>query len=101
MQERDIDLYLRRYPYLHKWLNVCAACGARGHKPEMPENIFPGPNVAARHLRKVFRPLELNEMGLCPQCEAANVKCRTEGESGRTQAMKKYAVSLYTCGWEK
>ena len=65
------DLYLETYPELHRWLNVCGGCGARGTRPDLPDNLYPRPNFAAEYLRGYFRPLVLNEMGLCEQCAAA------------------------------
>jgi len=70
-QKSEADLYLRQYPELHQWLNVCGVCGARGYKPDLPDNIYPWANVSADHLRAYFRPLSLNEAGLCEQCAEA------------------------------
>jgi hypothetical protein len=67
----DADLYLKQYPDLNRWLNQCPSCGARGYKPELPDNIYPHFNVAADNLRKFFRPLAINELGLCEQCARA------------------------------
>ena len=67
----EADQYLGQYPDLQKWLNVCLTCGARGYKPELPENIYPHFNVAAMNLRKYFRPLRLNDLGHCEQCAQA------------------------------
>jgi hypothetical protein len=71
------DQYLRQYPHLHQWLNVCRGCGARGFKPDLPDNIYPWFNVAADHLRAFFRPLGLNEIGLCEQCAEAAFSLET------------------------
>ena len=67
----DADQYLEQYPDLHRWLNVCLACGMRGYKPDLPENIYRHFNVAADHLRRFFRPLRLNDTGLCNVCARA------------------------------
>jgi hypothetical protein len=67
----EADQYLALYPHLHRWMNVCAGCGARGHRPELPENIYPHFNVAAENLRRYFRPLAVDERGFCEQCSAA------------------------------
>jgi hypothetical protein len=71
-QRRESDQYLRQYPELNRWLNVCVTCGARGYKPELPDNIDPRPNVAAHHLRRYFTPLPLNDLGQCQQCEVGS-----------------------------
>jgi len=70
-QRSESDLYLRQYPELHLWLNVCGVCGARGYKTDLPDNLYPWPNLAADHLRAYFPPLDLNEIGLCEQCAEA------------------------------
>ena len=62
-------LYLQDYPQLRKWINQCVACQQVGSKPELPDSI--GVGVAARNLRRYFRPLLLNEIGLCEQCSNA------------------------------
>ena len=67
----DGDAYLQHYPDLLRWLNICKGCGARGYKPELPNNIYPHFNVAADNLRKYFQPLQVNEMGHCQQCTKA------------------------------
>lgn len=69
MEQRDGNDYLTMYPKLRQWINQCVACQAQGYKPDMPEDIYPG--IAARNLRRYFTPLEINEMGLCEQCQAA------------------------------
>jgi hypothetical protein len=68
----ESEKYLRQYPDLNRWLNVCITCGMRGYKPELPDNIYPGPNVAADHLRQFFPPLPVDELGRCAQCGAAS-----------------------------
>lgn len=67
----ESDKYLAMYPDLHRWMNTCVTCGARGHKPELPEEIYPRPSLATRHLRGFFRPLALNADGMCDLCEHA------------------------------
>ena len=62
-------LYLQDYPKLRQWINQCVACQQVGYKPELPDSI--GVGVAARNLRRYFRPLFLNEIGLCEQCSNA------------------------------
>ena len=61
--------YLAMYPHFHRWMNTCAACGHTGYKPEMPPNDDPA--FKGQNLRKYFRPLALNDAGLCEQCGQA------------------------------
>jgi len=67
----ETDLYLSMYPGLHRWVNVCVACGRRGYKPELSENIYPHFNVAAQNLRAMFEALPLNDTGICDACADA------------------------------
>jgi hypothetical protein len=66
--------YLRRFPKLWKWMNRCAVCGRLGHKPDLPQQIGPEKNPFASVLRRFFTPLDLNEVGVCEQCAAANAE---------------------------
>ena len=68
---RETHDYLSQYPDLERWLNTCSACGARGYKPDLPDNIYPWFNVAADNLRKLFDPLPLDARSLCNQCASA------------------------------
>lgn len=72
----DTDLYLSTYPHLHEWLNTCITCGRRGHKPDLPENIYRHYSLAARHLRAMLQPLPLSEDGMCDVCIKALEKTR-------------------------
>jgi hypothetical protein len=63
---RDADDYLQMYPRFLKWINQCAACGAKGHKPELPAND--APRFTGQNLRRYFTPLGINSDGLCEQC---------------------------------
>jgi hypothetical protein len=65
------DEYLAQYPDLLRWINVCPGCGQRGYRPDLPENIYPHFNIAARNLRAMLRPLALNETGFCDLCAQA------------------------------
>jgi hypothetical protein len=65
------DEYLAQYPDLLRWINVCAACGRRGYKPDLPENIYAHFNIAARKLRELLCPLAVNETGICDVCAQA------------------------------
>ena len=63
--------YLRQYPNLHRWMNRCTMCGSPGHKPELPQNIYPHFNVAADNLRRLFTPLVVDDLGRCETCASA------------------------------
>jgi len=62
------DKYLEQYPRLSRWINVCVGCGAKGYKPDLPEDIYPHPSFATYNLRELFNPLAVNELGLCEVC---------------------------------
>ncbi|MFD4815096.1 hypothetical protein [Peribacillus butanolivorans] len=56
------------YPELRKWINQCDACNDIGYKPEVPLELstYGGETSAvAKNLRKFFKELPLNEIGLC------------------------------------
>jgi hypothetical protein len=63
--------YLRQYPDLGRWINRCMLCGATGHEPDMPEDIYPHFSVAGRNLRRLFEPLAVDALGRCETCSAA------------------------------
>jgi hypothetical protein len=67
----EAEEYLRQYPELERWLNRCALCGATGHKPDMPENIYPHFSVAGTNLRRLFKPLDVDALGRCEDCSIA------------------------------
>lgn len=64
----DGEEYLIAYPKLRKWINECVMCHAKGYKPNMPKEIYPHPSAASKNLRFYFKPLELNDDGLCETC---------------------------------
>jgi hypothetical protein len=64
----DGEEYLIMYPKLRKWINECAMCHAKGYKPDMPVEIYPHPTLASKTIKSYFKPLELNEDGLCEVC---------------------------------
>jgi len=68
-RQSDIDEYLRRFPGIAKWLQTCVGCGARGYRPDLPENIYPHRSAGAKNLRRMFQPLALNKLGFCEQCQ--------------------------------
>lgn len=65
------ERYLRQYPALERWMNQCVLCQARGHKPELPEQIFAVATFADGNLRAFFAPLPLDDLGRCETCAAA------------------------------
>ena len=66
--KRDSELYLKTYPGLQKWINECPVCHSKGYKPDMPEHIGGADSVAVHNLKAYFRPLEVDNMGICLQC---------------------------------
>ena len=72
--KKDSELYLKTYPKLLKWINVCPFCKKKGYKPEMPESIGLAGSVAAKNLRSYFQPLEVDEYGICLDCVRAMMK---------------------------
>jgi len=64
----DGEMYLSLYPSLNKWINECMICHSKGYKPDMPEHISGEYSVAGKHIRKYFRPLAIDDLGVCEQC---------------------------------
>lgn len=58
---------------LEKWINQCQACQARGYNPDMPDEVaqnwYQRGGFAALYVRKTFKPLPLDGMGLCEVCQ--------------------------------
>lgn len=71
MKERDILWYQRQFPQLQKWLNQCPCSGSIGLKPEMPEPIGAEGSVAGEQLRRMLRPMAVDEAELCEVCRRA------------------------------
>lgn len=75
MKRNEGASYLSSYPKLQKWMNTCVCCGAVGYKPETPAALttrFAGEEFetrGAQNLRRFYRPLKVNEDGLCETCE--------------------------------
>ena len=62
------EVYIQQYPQLKKWINQCVCCQTKGHKLFLP-NVIKTPDVFMfDNLKKLFKPLELNEDGLCEFC---------------------------------
>ena len=76
MNRRDEGLeYLKQYPKLNKWINRCICCGAIGYSSDLPEQLTSSDKqgefitVGAQNLRYYFRPLDVNEIGVCETCQ--------------------------------
>ena len=62
--------YINAFPKFKKWINECICCHEKGYKPNMPEKITTvDGSLEVYFIKKYFKPLPLNEDGLCPQCE--------------------------------
>ena len=62
--------YINAFPRLKKWINECVCCHAKGYKPEMPDKISIVEGCSdVHHIKKYFKPLEINKDGLCKVCE--------------------------------
>ena len=67
--KKNIDQYLRMYPYVQKWVSSCPLCGARGRKPETPDSIgSANGEIAAQNLKRMLPVLEVDEDGFCLTC---------------------------------
>ena len=63
------EAYLNSYPKLRKWINECQCCHIKGYKPNMPDKItIVEGSLEVYFIKKYFKPLELNEDGLCKTC---------------------------------
>lgn len=62
--------YITAFPRFRKWINECLCCHKKGYDPNMPEHIGDtDDNLGAYFIKKYFKPMPVNAMGLCPQCE--------------------------------
>jgi hypothetical protein len=67
------EQYIQMYPQLQKWINQCVCCQEKGYNPDMPSivgyqhddfvNIY-----TAKKIKRFFKPLAVNEQGLCDVC---------------------------------
>jgi len=78
-KNREQILYSKQYPEVARWLNQCVICGSVGYKPEMPTKIFPG--FLAENIRKLFKPLIVNEINLCNDCAKHWIKSMEQDNS--------------------
>jgi hypothetical protein len=63
--------YLEDHPDLWRWMNRCPACGAVGHRPELPEgndSKTDALSLAAKNLRSLFCCLPIYDDGRCQKC---------------------------------
>ena len=67
--------YLKQYPKMAKWMNICICCGSMGYNPDMPDKINSRDGngeyntVFSRNIKKYFSPLRVNDMGMCAICQ--------------------------------
>jgi len=62
--------YINAFPKLKKWINECVCCHGKGYNPAMPEKItIVEGSLEVYNIKRYFKPLELNQDGLCSQCE--------------------------------
>jgi len=62
--------YIDAFPKFKKWINECVCCHDKGYDPTMPEKISANEvSLGAYFIKKYFKPLSINEDGLCAQCE--------------------------------
>lgn len=62
--------YIKTFPKLEKWINECVCCHRKGYDPLMPNKITTVTgSLEVYYIKKYFKPLTLNEEGLCSQCE--------------------------------
>ena len=62
--------YINAFPKLKKWINECLCCHEKGYSPFMPEKITTvDGSLEVYYIKKYFKPLPLNQEGLCTQCE--------------------------------
>ena len=55
-------------PRTRKWLVQCVSCQAVGYKHDAPEKFF-----GRDHVAKYFRALEVDDAGVCTDCQRSNV----------------------------
>ena len=62
-ESKDINWYLNN-PRTRKWVVQCSVCNTSGYKHNAPEIFF-----GKVYLEKHFRPMQLNELGACEDCD--------------------------------
>ena len=71
---RGKEEYLNAFPRLRRFLNQCLVCQQMGYDPEKMKTKE-GKYFQAR-IREYFHPLEVNEIGICSDCELKGVESR-------------------------
>ncbi len=62
--------YINAFPKFKKWINECLCCHEKGYKPSMPDKItIVEGSLEVCFIKKYFKPLPLNEDGICQQCQ--------------------------------
>ena len=62
--------YIKTYPYLKKWINECLCCHRKGYSPDLPDKIsVVDGSLEVYFIKKYFKPLNINEQGLCAVCD--------------------------------
>ena len=61
-KKKEQNQYLKQYPELHKWVNECIVCHAKGYNPkiELKEE-----KIAVNNLKSILPPLAVNDLGMC------------------------------------
>ena len=68
-KEDQGESYINQFPQLKKWINECICCHKKGYKPNMPDKIFANDfSLEVYFIKKYYKPLVLNEEGLCEVC---------------------------------
>jgi hypothetical protein len=64
-EEQNIEWHLTDHR-TKKWLVQCVVCQQVGYRADAPKEFF-----GRAHLVKYFKPLELDERGVCQTCRVA------------------------------
>lgn len=69
-KDNEGESYITANRGLEKWINGCICCHTKGYKLEMLERVRSNDhNCGTYFIKKYFKPLKLNENGLCSVCE--------------------------------
>lgn len=94
-RKNEGEEYLDAFPKLRKWINECCACHQKGYDPNMPDKItVVEGSLEVYFIKKHFKPLPLNEDGLCEQCAHALLR-KQNGDADKTnfdQFVRKPAI---------
>jgi len=69
MKRLDGEELLKYYPKYNKWINECIVCHKKGYRLDTPDFISIYDTIFTRSIKKAFKPLTLNENGVCEHCE--------------------------------